>query len=376
MSNLAARYYVILRDQAYNIVAVFDNWMSLTYINKINDIGTHSLKLNALDPRVNLFELDGILQVFRSVPGISLGWYQDYIGFHRGFKYDVSEQGEQTVECYGVSLNDLLSRTIINYPAGTIRSYKNIAAETAMKEYVEENCGPSATIANGREIDGVLPDFSVEADTAAGATWEGDRAFENLMDTLKSIAEYSDIDFAVNWDDVALTFSFQTYVDQLGLDRTNIGLDPGTGLNAAGNAPVVFSLGLGNIKSLSYEYNRVAESNVVSVLGDGDGATRTIKVRTKATKNDSPWNRREVSRPQGGFDNEMEVAGDEALGELSGKEIVGFAPLLQASTMYGKHFFLGDRITTNIRGVDYNKRIISSTDNILDLQIEFSDVII
>jgi hypothetical protein len=380
MGSTASYYQIFVRDQSYAVIGIFDQFTTLSYTLEVNGACSYEFSINGADPRASLFELDGIVEIWRAIPGCLVPWYREFIGLHRVDLDDVDEKGNWIYKTTGVGLNDFLGRTIINYPPATIKSYKNAPSETAMKEYVEENCGASATIANEREIDGVLPDFQVAADGASGVVWEGDRAWENLLDILKEISKFSQIDFNVSWDDLTQKFVFETYVDQLGEDRTTVGLDPATGLNSAGNPPVSFALELGNISSLSRTFNRLSESNVVTVLGEGEGATVATEVRTTAATLDSPWNRREVSRSKSGFQSEMQTYGDGVLVELSAKDIIDFSPLSQEACLYGKHFFIGDKVTVTFKGISYNKRIFSITNSISEadkkekLSIVFSDL--
>ena len=380
MQSTAAVYQVILRDTSYTVVAVFDDPISCEYTNEVNAVGSFSLQIAYDDPRVDLFVLDGMVEIYRSVPGIGLTWYKEFTGLFRDPKFNVTQDGKKVFTASGVGLNDFLFRTIINYPEGTIKSYKNIAAETAMKEYANENCGPIALVTPPYErvYDGVLPDFIVDTDTALGPVWEGDRAFENLLDVLVDIATTSLIDFNVVWDDFLKKFVFYTYVGQQGLDRTSVGVDATTGLNASGNVPVVFSLLRGNVKSISYEYNRTSEANVISVLGDGDGATRTIvSLDRPATVASSPWNRREASRSQGGFISQMEFAGEAALNEMQAREIIEFEPMLQPMLMYGRDYMLGDRVSVIFRNVTRHKRIVSVSNSMSSgeaISLTFADL--
>jgi hypothetical protein len=284
----------------------------------------------------------------------------------------------------GVGLNDFLARTIINYPEATIKSYKNVAAETAMKEYVEENCGPSATTANERVADGVLGDFIVELTQNRGLVWEGDRSMLVLLDVLLDISKFSKIDFAVVFDRLINKMIFQTYINQLGSDRSTVGLDHTTAKNGAGNYPVVFSKEKGNVSSLTYVEDGTGEKNSVSVLGDGDGATRTIVHRQSSAITRSRWNRREIARPANGHPNGvdvevlnmLEVAGDEELNNDKIKEILTVVPLMQASCMYHKHFFVGDKITSKYRTFEQHKRILKiehRVDTKEELTITFSE---
>ena len=378
MESISPGYLIKLYDQAFNLVAMFDNWISLGYTKKVNGIYTCTFTLDSSDPRCLLFELDGIIEIWRSIPGCSISPYREFIGLHRGIQDATAKDSRTNFVSNIVGLNDLLARRIINYVPATVKSYKNVPAETAMKEYVEENCGASATVANGRESDGVLPYFTVEADGALGATWEGDKAWENLLDVLQEIARFSAIDFDVSWDSASGLFMFSTFQDQLGEDRTITGLDPSTGLNSAGNAPVIFSLERGNISSIDRIFNRLSEANVVTVTGDGDGATVAVEVRTGTSVVDSPWNKREVCRPQSGFVSEMQIYGDSVLEELSAKDVITFVPLLQPKCMYGKHYFLGDRISVLFKGIYYSLRLYSITNSNIskqeNIQVTFSEL--
>lgn len=374
--SLSPRFYCILRDVNYNRIALFDNWIELKYTNTVNGVGSFSIKLGSDDPKVKLFQLDGLFEIYRRVSNVA--WYREGIYLCRSDEFDYPEKGANIYIHSGVGLNDFLSRTIINYPAATIKSYKLDPAETCMKEYVEENCGATATLAEWRDSDGVLPDFIVEHDNESGPEWEGDRAYKNLLEVLQEIAKFSDIDFNVDWTELGKKFVFKTYANQLGSDRTTIGLSPITGKNSAGNVPVIFSKDLGNVKSINKSYNRSAESNVVSVLGDGDGATREVQVRFTQAKYDSPWNRREVSRPQSGYESEMKMYGDSVLADSSSKEVIEFAPLSQEGTLYGKHFFFGDRVSILFRDIYYHKRITEVSNTVVnmkeDLKFTFSDL--
>lgn len=379
MTDITARYCIELYDQTYAKIALFDAPYDLTYHKEINSVGTFSFSLDYNDPRTALFELDGMAVIRRSIPGVQLDWYDEFVGLHRSDSDNLPESAAGKFISSGPDLNDFLARTIINYREGTVKAQKSGPAETVIKEYVLENCGNQALIAVPYErcSDGVLQDFEVEASTGAGKSWEGTRAFENLLDTIQIIAKYADMDFNVTFDNTLKKFIFRTYADQLGEDRTTIGLNTHDGLNAAGNRPVIFSTQNGTIQKLKRTYDRMSESNVVSVLGDGDGATRLVEVVFRNTRYDSPWNRREISRAQSGYISEMQTAGEEALNETSAKDIIEFSPMQQSSQLYGLHYNVGDRITIRHRGVDSHKRIIAadnqaSSDNALTLT--FSDL--
>ena len=359
MDSIVPSYSVILRDWNFRTVAIFDVFKELSYTKELNGIGSYSLGINSLDPRVDLFQLDYLVDIRRSVPGCGISRYSEFIGFHRKPAFSIENTGEQKFISSGVGLNFLLQGATVNYPAATIRSYKWCSSNRAILEYVYENCGPIATVADERFSEAVLPNFEVSDIIDYGEVWEGDRAFENLFDVLTDLAKYSGIDFNIRYVEEDSVMRFETFVDGFGLNRTDVGLDSTTGLNSFGQSPLIFSVERGNVASLSYDYNRLSEGNMISVLGDGDGATRHIETREFPSRYDSPYNRREISRPYNGFINEMQVFGDEALNESRAKETVSIEPLLQPSCMYGKHYFLGDWIAVVFRGRKLYRKIIS-----------------
>jgi len=362
------RYKIRVYDTNGVQQAEFDDWLSLQFSRKVNDFGSYTLKFRDTgDARFDEFVLDAQVKIMRRITGIDspVDWYDEFCGFHRNPKRYVEASGEQSFESIGVGFNELLARRAIMYKEGTIRADKNDAAETVMKEFVQENCTSTGDLTAVGRLNydndaGVLlyscnfPGFSVETDGGNGVNWTGSRPYENLLDVLQDIAEMSAIDFAVVDNGVA-QFQFRTYTDQMGTDRTE---------NNGVVAPVIFMLGFGNIEDVGYEWQRMGEVNAVCVLGKGDGSTRTTKTRNKpSTQDDSPWNVREATRSASSYDEDYEdyslrTSGDEILEELKAKLGFSFQPLQQDSAIYGVHYFLGDRVTVNYGGLTVDRKIV------------------
>ena len=360
-----AEYVLRLYDQDGLKTAVFDDWLTLKFSRKVNDIGSYTLTFRDNgDARLEYFTLDSQLVVKRRIPGF-LPWTEEFHAFHRTPNRYIDANGVANFDSKGVCYNELLSRRIVGYKEGTIRADKNDASETVMKEYVTENCTGTADLTwVGRlnydaENDVLLyqagfPGFSVQTDTMAGALWTGSRPYENLLEVLKDIAEFSAIDF-VTVDNGVAKFQFMTYPNQMGTDRTE------------GNGsvpPVTFLHGMGNIKELQYVYDRLSEANAVVVLGKGDASTRTTMTRHKpSTQDNSPWNVREISRSASNYDEDYETyslqtSGDEILEEMKGKLNFKFQPLQQESALYGVDYFLGDRVTVKYGSLTVNRKIV------------------
>jgi len=201
------------------------------------------------------------------------------------------------------------------------------------------------------------------------------------LETVQEIAEYSTLGFDVV-ETAARAWEFRVYEDQPGADRTTQGLNYATGLNAAGNAPVIFSPGLGNVKSASFQRRRRGERNAAAILGQGRGASRVVvTVEDVAAIGETPLNRRETSR-SGASQNptlaELESMGYAELIAAQYREQVNFNPMSTAGRFYGVDYFFGDSVTYRGRGGDYHKRIVAVTATVEgtgeSIELEFADV--
>lgn len=372
---MAARYSVIVRDTAGVIIAQLTAWRRLEYRAVINAPSNYSLALNDTPPPLvgippgqtavaDLFVTDCQIEVWRqdvaAVPPIPR--YCDFYAFHRTPVRSVDGNGLGVFTSYGSGLTDLLARRGIWQYAGSPEADKAGPGETVMKEYVIENAGSAATSPPRVQASGVTLGLTVEADAAAGATWEGSRAWKGLLETVQEIGQATALDFGVVKSGAA-TFEFQAR-PIWGADRSVAGLNPATGLNAAGNAPVIFSLGFGNMATPTHSVNRTAEVNAVLALGQGLEADRaTVEVTDPAAIAVSPWNRREAVR---NANTEADIPGltsvaEAALAELKARESFSFAVLESNSCRYGRDYALGDRITARYGTAQDDFQIVGVT---------------
>jgi hypothetical protein len=377
---------VRLFDATGTKIAEFDHFVSYESTKRVNSVGSYRFVIDGHDNKVSLFIPDHFIELWRrDVPSGITVWYKEDEWIFKMVDDGVSSNSEMTFSAGGVGFLDMLQARIIGYKAGTIRAVKDTVAETAMKEYVIENAGKLATLAygrvdsNGEEFNGVTQGLQVANDQGRGGVWQGDRAFENLMDVITDIADTLSIDFNIYGIGPA-QFEFEVYPDQLGEDRTNVGVNSGSGMNASGNPPVVFDLSMGNVQDIQYTLDHVSEANAIMVLGQGDMSTRYIYKRENADAiSRSNLARREISRGSNQeFQYQHQQYGDEQLKSMAYKETVTFNPALIPSTVYGRDYFLGDKITVNYRGVIYHKRIIEVKKNISGseekITLEFTDV--
>lgn len=351
-----------------------------SYQKRVRAPGAFTLRINADDERVqylnldNANVLDSIVEFWRkdivndaayqfwlaNLPAyrrdITLpGWYKDFEGFARDMEFEQLDDGREQFVSRGRGFNELLAAEAILYYAGTIYTAKAGPVETVLKEYVDENIGPSAT-SPPRLRNGVMPGLTIQADGATGAAWEGARMGKNLLDVCQELAAYGgglgQGDYMIVGTGAA-AFQFQWSAGQWGLDKTR-----GNGVNV----PVIFSPSRRNATNFKYRYNRLNEINSVDMLGVGKEGDRVYDGSTSGTETDSPWNRRAVVRED---TNEWDPAilADEAEQTLSAQRLKRefFFDIIQFPTRYGCNWEVGDLVTVQYRGAETNQKVVGVT---------------
>lgn len=362
MALQVARYQIAIYDTSGTQVGLMTDWRSLQFKKEVNREGFFTLIFNYYDPIRTKFETDGYIEVMRRIPGVK-DWYVEFEGHIEDTNRLLFQNGNFQQTVVGSGFNGLLARRIIAYRDSTSYAKKSDAAETVMKEYVEQNCGASATTGNNRLLNGVIAGFTVDGDSGAGDTWEGDRSGKLLIEVLEEIANFASIDYNVVGTGAA-TYKFYTYLNQLGLDKTTVGLDPSTGLNAAGNSPFIFDPDRGNVISASLTRKNRETANAIVVFGQGEGLTRTIAVRTDAAAIlTTPIAQRELMRGGGSQTGAAELndLGDEWIEKKQQAVEFNFVPKDTEASLYGVHYELGDKVTGKLGDFEADKRIMSVT---------------
>lgn len=342
---------------------------AFSYRKRLRTPGQWVVRVMGNDERITLLELldaapgvdthlDYVFEFWRRDPAGDLDWYRDFSGFHRHDSSTDSPEGIETFAFSGRGLNDILSAEPIRYDKGTAEAAKSGTAETVAKEYVEENVGPSAL-----PVARVMPNLTVQVTAGTGAAWEGDRANKPLQDVLQELADFAPGDYMVidnsNAPD-AFDFEFQWSEDTWGTDRTKG--------NAAGIPAVIFGKQRNNAQNIRYAYSRLDEVNTAYIIGQGYGGLRRDITRTaadaglSATQADSPWARRAVVRSTRDYETAaMNALGDKITFEQRPTREISLDVKSSQSTRYGRDWDIGDYVTLEHRGNDYNQKIVGVT---------------
>jgi len=346
---------VVIKDTTGAVIAQVVDARRIEYTRRVNGPGNHSIIFPGEASFIDSLGLDYQVEVHRRL-NPTVPFYLEYEGFHRSSMRQTTNAGLRLFTSFGTGYESLLKRRVILYPAGSAQSSKTGVGETVMKSYVDQNAGPAATFPPRLLASGVTTGLTIEADGAAGLTWTGGRAYQNLLQVVQDIADAANVDFRVIGTGAAL-FEFRAQATPIGTDRTVDGSAPGV-------APVVFSLARSNMELPLYAFNRSEEITAAIIMGQGIDSDRVVIQRTDTDRlDDSPWNRIEIAR---GATNEDATAGLNAVGDrlleiLRPRESFNFEPIQTESLNYGVDYFLGDLVTARYESVERDVQIETVT---------------
>lgn len=342
MTNYKIRIYTpagILQDE-------ITDFLSLSYNKVVNDAGLLSFSLDGSHKSIQYLINNAQLEVWRRDLANSISWYADFYGLFKDEERTYSE-GKSIYTAYVPGINSLLATRINAWTANTASRSKftGAKAETIMKTLVSYNASSLATAGNGRIRNGAISTITVDTDSARGNTLDWNCAYDNLLETLQSIALVGGGDFdLVKTGSQAWKFYF--YLGQLGTDR---------------HSTVIFSLDRGNMAEPLYTKNRSAEKTVAIVGGQGDEVDRTVVVRTGDNYSTSNDVEMFIDARNSDTTNALNAEGDTALKDVKSKDTLDFKVLQTPACLYGKHYFLGDLVTGIYQTISNTIKIQSIT---------------
>lgn len=344
---MSVQFQIRVYDTAGNLNTVLDvqrDVLNFEIQHRVNYPSKLTLRLYGLSPVVQQLSLDAVVQVLRTDPSTmpATPWYTEFVGLHRTPRRQITKDSARVFTSTCLGPLDLIARRSIRYYIDTNGSAKGPApADDIIKDYVNENAGPLATVANGRITAGITSGLLVAAHTSKGPSISAEHSWKNLLSVIRELGEANHVDFAVVWNG-ANSFTFTTYYPQLGTDRRS-----GTA------SPAVFSTLLGNMSEPDYTQHRTDEVNDVLVVGPGQGNLRDTTHRSNSHTTDSLWNLHEEDKDASSVDrtDALNNIGDQVLYDKRPAVKFLFDPIQTPSSFYGQHYFLGDLITAQFDDV-------------------------
>jgi hypothetical protein len=178
-------------------------------------------------------------------------------------------------------------------------------------------------------------------------------AWRNLLEVCAEIAEASaTAGTYLTFEVIAPTEStleLRTYVDQRGVDRRS-----GTGQE------VIFALERGNVENVTVDEDHTDEVTFAAAGGQGEGSARNVQTALDTTRMaESPFGRIETWLDMANVDTTAALQDDADYGVSQGRSVITMtADLVETpATTRGLHFDLGDLVTVERRGRQYDCRI-------------------
>lgn len=324
-------YKLRINNPSGVLQAEITDFLSLDYLKVVNGPGRLNFVLKGNHHAVPALTDKALIEVWRRNVQHEIDWYCDFYTMFRDEEQSYRSRRDRFMAlCDGV--NAILGWRIVNWPAETANRNKftGIPAENIMEAIVNYNCGAGATTGNGRKRNGTITGLSVASSSGLGNVVDWTCFGDNVLETLQKLALIAGGDFdLVTTGPAAWTFTF--FENQLGTDRS---------------ATLTFSLGYGNMAEPEYSIERSPEKTVACVWGKGETVNRAYVTRTG--DNYSASNDIEVfvdAAGTSGTTDAYNAFGDRKLKELKASDDFSFKVLQTPASLYGKHYFLGDKIT-------------------------------
>jgi hypothetical protein len=200
----------------------------------------------------------------------------------------------------------------------------NVAAETAMKHYVDGHAGPTAAAARR------FPGHAIAADQARGSLVDVAARHQALATILKQIGLVASMGWEYTFDPVAKTYAFDVIP---GVDRT---------------ASVFMDIDFGTLEHYEELFSWLDSKTMILVGGQGEGADRELVTRHADGVEKTGFARREAfvdaRDVEQGMTSVLADRGDAALAELRAERRYDAEVHAFGSFRYREHWDLGDLV--------------------------------
>lgn len=334
--------------QTGQLVCMLDNYRELSWSHAVNEVGGYYIGIYGGSPQAELIKRNQLV-IVRRYNGFY--WYQEWVGVQLQADYSMFSNGNTQIIFSGDDLNSFLRRRIVDYPKDTPYSSKSGYTQDVMAAYALENIGSGANNSSRRSGYGGMTGYQVATvgGSGGGAMWEGDRSGQVLLTVMRDLTKFAEqnnkpTDFRTIYNGGNIILN--VYNGRYGTNRSTYGMNLTTGLNAAGQVPVVWQKALNNIDELRTKEGG-AETNVIVVLGEDSSGGEQYEVVQDSSRIDgnriNRWEK-EVSAPTNELDTYQPI-GQEWLYDYRVANSVTATYRPGYTARYGYDWFGGDLIT-------------------------------
>lgn len=255
-------------------------------------------------------------------------WRKEVVSFVESSDWQFTDRPEISFTAAGAL--SMLSKRIVAYFANVDNrsKFEAVSPETIAITLLNYNIGASATVANGRMVNGANGLISIPVSQNRGTPLDWFCHWENLLTTLQKLAKAGSFDFDLA--PAGNQFVFVYYPNQMGIDRT---------------ATTVFSLERGNVANIHDTLSVSESANIVIVGGKGEDSDRQVKVVQQNLIHGLFDAEVFLEATDAETEDGLITRGNQELEELSAISKFEFEILQSADSKWNINYFLGDLVS-------------------------------
>jgi hypothetical protein len=338
---------LLVTDQDLNVQGdPLADWISLDATVRFNEPGSGSVQLVAHPYVMEQLQPGHRLVVIRD----GEIWMAGPMEIPQNYSWGIGGEGDAPPGKVTVNFSDDLA-LVAGYitwpapasawtaqPAHDYRIFHGINTETIVRTVVNENCGPGAITARR------IPNLVLDSVAGGGITWAVKTRFEPLLEFCRRVAVYSGLGFRTRQDGAQIKFGCYQPADKTDTAR--------------------FSMGLGNLRAMTYKSSAPTATHVLVAGTETEGSPTRAYIERSDAAAAAAWWRVEKYNDGGAdtdADGELTASGNAELAENGPSVELATVTVDTEDLKAGRDYSLGDKVTvalpTGVEVVDLVRSI-------------------
>lgn len=328
---MAPYYTMNVYDSSGTLQAVVTNFLTLSISKQLNAVDMLQYSIDAGTYSAQFMDMGAFVSIYRQDVELGIPNTLEFSGIIR--KLVTVKQLRTKIIVTAVGWLALLANRIIAYKSTAANSavFTASPAETILKNLFVRNIGANATTANGRLLDGRVTGMSTAPSAGTGTALTLKCSMQPLLKTMQEVAYSGGLAFTLTYTAPA-TWTFTTYVGQIGTDRTST---------------ITLSVSTGTVATIQQTQDYISDFNTVIVGGNGTENAKQFSVRPAVPSTGISLRETYVDakNQQNATAAYLQQFGTKTLAIQSRKRVSYSVDVLQTSEMrYGRDYFFGDKI--------------------------------
>lgn len=314
-------------------VSVLDAYETLSYTHGHYAPGNFELSLNANTSRASDLQVGRIIRI---------GEDDTKSVIINTIRKSMDKTGNVLMMVSGREAWSIFDRRSVAPPSfsANFTTTSTTPVETGVKTVIEQNIGASAIAS--RQV----AQINVVATAGGGSNYAFSERYSSLLDAVSKALLQTNSGLTVTLNQNTLKWDIDWTA---GTDRT---------------ATVVLSSKFNTAQNATVQESDSAYKNVIIAAGQGEGVDRNIRVGYSGMSEPAGIDRREVFRDMRdlSLNASIDARSAQVLSEQSYTKTIEVSPLAYSRVVYGRDYFVGDKITFDELGTVQEAWITSATE--------------